>query len=86
LNSKLLETALKSSSNPNSPEKWKPPILRMYGKVENNYHLSNKKALFANMKLYYEAMRQDPFDVLPLTFHIKNGVDDPEFKDFKRTF
>ena len=38
------------------------------------------------MKLYYEALNRDPFEVLPLTFHIKNGVDDPEFKDFKRTF
>jgi tubulin--tyrosine ligase len=58
----------------------------MYGKVENNFHLSNKKALFANMKLYYEALNQDPFEVLPLTFHIKNGITDPEFLDFKKTF
>ncbi len=31
-------------------------LLRVYGKLENNYHLSNKKALFMNMKLYYEAL------------------------------
>lgn len=31
------------------------------------------------MKLYYEALNLDPFDVLPLTFHIKNGLDDPEY-------
>jgi len=28
------------------------------------------------MKLYYEAIGLDPFDVLPLTFHIKNGLED----------
>lgn len=64
----------------------KPQPLRMYGKLENNYHLSNKKALFANMKLYYEAIGMDPFDVLPLTFHIKNGLDDLEFREFRNTY
>lgn len=39
-----------------------------------------------NMKLYYEALNLDPFDVLPLTFHIKNGVSDPEYLDFTKTF
>ena len=28
------------------------------------------------MKLYYEAIGQDPFAVLPLTFHIKDGMAD----------
>jgi hypothetical protein len=54
INSKMLENALKSTLT--SSEKPKQPVLRIYGKVENNYHLSNKKALFANMKLYYEAL------------------------------
>jgi hypothetical protein len=35
------------------------------------------------MKNYYEAMGQDVFDNLPVTFHIKNGIDDPEFQKFK---
>ncbi len=60
--------------------------LRVYGKLECNYHLANKKALFMNMKLYYEAIGMDPFEVLPLTFHIKNGLTDPEFLEFKTTF
>ena len=55
LNYKMLENAQKSNSLTSS-EKPKQPVLRIYGKVENNYHLSNKKALFANMKLYYEAL------------------------------
>jgi len=45
--------------------------------------MSNKKALFMNMKNYYEAMAQDVFAHLPFTFHIKNGIDDAEFKRFE---
>jgi len=30
--------------------------LKIYNKLEDNYHLSNKKALFINMSSYYEAM------------------------------
>jgi hypothetical protein len=47
--------------------------------MENNYHLSNKKALYYNMKIYYESIGQDWFNVLPLTFHIKEGPSDKEF-------
>lgn len=46
--------------------------------MENNFHLSNKKALFINMRNYYEALGQNLSDALPLTFHIK-GIEDPEF-------
>jgi hypothetical protein len=30
--------------------------LKIYNKLEDNYHLSNKKALFLNMRFYYEAI------------------------------
>ena len=50
-----------------------------YNHMENNYHLSNKKALYYNMKIYYESIGQDWFNVLPLTFHIKEGPSDKEF-------
>ena len=56
--------------------------LKVYAKLENNYHLSNKYALFYNMRKYYKALDRDPFDVLPLTFHIKTGTGDPEYKNF----
>ena len=39
-----------------------------------------------NMKIYYEALGLDPFQVLPITFHIKNGSQDNEYKEFKKTF
>lgn len=56
---------------------------KVYNKIEDNFHMNNKKALYLNMKNYYEALDQDVFDNLPLTFHVKNGLDDPEFHRFK---
>lgn len=53
---------------------------------ENNYHLSNKKAIYYNMKIYYESLGQNPFDTLPLTYHIKEGENDREFHKFTETF
>jgi len=38
------------------------------------------------MKNYYDAIEQDPFDTLPVTFHIKNGLKDPEFERFKKYY
>jgi hypothetical protein len=55
---------------------------KLYNKIEDNYHLANKKALFVNMKTYYEAVGEDPFLALPVTFHIKDGLDDPLFSQF----
>jgi tubulin--tyrosine ligase len=54
--------------------------VRLYNKLEDSYHLHNKKALLYNMKTYYELLRQDPYDALPVTFHIKQGPTDPEFE------
>ena len=48
--------------------------------------MNNKKALYLNLKNYYEAMDQDIFDVVPLTFHVKNGLEDPEFAKFKQYY
>jgi len=43
--------------------------LRLYNKLEQNKQLTNKKGVFVNMRKYYESLGQDPFKVLPLTFH-----------------
>jgi hypothetical protein len=56
---------------------------KLYNKIEDNFHIANKKALFLNMRSYYESLGQDPFLHLPVTFHIKNGLSDPEFQKFK---
>jgi hypothetical protein len=69
----------------------KPPVVvqvdkldtKLYNKIEDNFHMANKKALLLNMRNYYEAMGQNVFDNLPVTFHIKNGLEDPEFAKFK---
>lgn len=59
---------------------------KLYNKLEANFNLSSKKWLFINMKNYYSNLGQDVFDVIPLTFHIKNGENDPEFLNFKTYF
>ena len=56
---------------------------KLYNKIEDNFHMNNKKALYLNMKNYYEALDQDVFANLPLTFHIKDGLEDPEFSKFQ---
>lgn len=58
----------------------------LYAKMESNFHLSNKKALFWNLSQYYRQVGKDPFKHLPLTFHIERGVDDPEFHKFQSYF
>jgi tubulin--tyrosine ligase len=57
----------------------------MYGKLESNFHLSNKKALFVNMQYYYNAIGQSPFDALPITYHVKK-IDDVQFVKFKENY
>lgn len=42
----------------------------LHNRLENNWHLSNKKALFVNMKSYYEAKKINPFEYIPVTFHV----------------
>ena len=59
-----------------------PAKIKICNRMECNYHLSNKKALFYNMRAYYEAIKENPFDYLPLTFHIQNGTEDKEYAKF----
>ena len=59
---------------------------KLYNRIEWNYNLTNKKTLFFNMKSYYESLGEDPFNILPLTFHVKGGSEDPEFQNFKKHF
>lgn len=54
--------------------------------MEGNFHLSNKKAIFYNMKVYYEAIKESPFDYLPLTFHIKDGMQDLSWHKFEEAY
>jgi tubulin--tyrosine ligase len=47
-----------------------------------NYFLGNKKALFYLMRKYYQLQNKNPFDYLPVTFHIVKGEEDPEYQRF----
>ena len=38
------------------------------------------------MKNYYEALGEDPFYNLPITYHVKSGLEDPEFTKFSAFF
>ena len=45
--------------------------VKVHNHLPRNYVLGNKKALFTTMKKYYEALNEDVFKYLPLTFHIE---------------
>lgn len=60
--------------------------IKISNKIEHNYNLSNKKALFYNLVRYYECLGEDPFEYIPLTYHIKLGESDPAFKKFEEKF
>jgi tubulin--tyrosine ligase len=43
---------------------------------ENNEFLGNKKALYYNMKSYYDSIGENVFNYLPVTFHVKDYGDE----------
>lgn len=51
----------------------------MHNHLINNYVIGNKKALFNTMANYYKETNQEVFDFLPLTFHIKDGMEDKKY-------
>ena len=58
----------------------------MHNHFIHNYYIGNKKALFYNLKRYYDLIGKDVFTIIPLTFHIKTGTSDPEYQNFVREF
>jgi hypothetical protein len=76
--------------NPISPpndETMDSSDIRLYAKLACNYQLTNKASLFHNMDVYYRSLLRDPFEVIPLTFHIKNGgTSDSEYQRFLACF
>ena len=38
------------------------------------------------MRKYYESIGEDPFKVLPVTFHTTQGIDDVEFRKFSNYY
>jgi len=35
--------------------------------------------MFINIKYYQECLNENPFEFIPLTFHIRTGVNEEEF-------
>jgi hypothetical protein len=62
------------------------PQLKIYGKMEHNYHLSSKKCLFHNLRIYYLARGLELWDVVPETFHVEHGVHDLAIVDFEKRY
>lgn len=62
------------------------PQILIHNHLENNFFLGNKKALFYNLKQYYELRASNVFNYIPLTFHIKTGIKDPQYKRFIHYF
>ena len=52
---------------------------KVHNHLINNYILGNKKALFNTMSNYYKENKEDVFSYLPLTFHIKDGLEDKKY-------
>ena len=60
--------------------------LKLYNRMEQNKQLTNKKGVFINMRKYYESLDEDPFKVLPLTFHTMKGLQDPDYHKFVQAY
>ena len=46
----------------------------MHNHLINNYVIGNKKALLKTMRQYYQKIDKNPFNYIPLTFHIIDGI------------
>lgn len=42
--------------------------------------------MFYNMRAFYEAIGEDVFKYLPLTFNIRKGEQDPEYSKFVKIY
>ena len=67
-----------------------PPIQEGYPKLSNhlngNYYLGFKKCLYKSLTLYYSLINKDTAKIIPITFHIKHGKNDPEYMRFKNVY
>lgn len=61
----------------NCPQKYVEKEQKIANHVPGCLSMHSKKQLFYNLKRYYTQQNADVFSVIPLTFHIKNGTEDP---------
>ncbi|CAK94059.1 unnamed protein product (macronuclear) [Paramecium tetraurelia] len=62
------------------------PNLKIHNHIEKNYHLGNKKALYHNLKRYYELTKQDLHSIIPMTFHVQKGSKDKVYLQFLENY
>lgn len=60
--------------------------VRMQNHFPHNYIIGNKKALLYTMTQFYESVGKKVFDFLPLSFHVKKGINDEEYSQFLKRF
>ena len=53
--------------------------IKTCNKLENNYQICNKKALFHNLVAY---LGERIGTIIPKTFHVVEGENDPKFQEF----
>ncbi|XP_031505734.1 uncharacterized protein LOC116268045 [Nymphaea colorata] len=56
--------------------------LHVQNHLVENYYIGNKKALFYNLKRYYDHINKAVFEAVPLTFHLTRGTEDPNYSEF----
>jgi hypothetical protein len=72
--------ALRSKMFALTPTPTRPQLIHNH--FCNNFIIGNKKALLQTMADYYATIGKDVFSSLPLTFHIKNGIEDDQYLKF----
>ena len=62
--------------------------IKIYGRMDKNKHLADKKCLFSCFQEYYALKGRCVFKerVFPITFHIVNGTADPQFANLAAVF
>jgi hypothetical protein len=67
----------------NSDEPVRREAFQIYNKLPHNHHLSNKKTFFQHLQEFYLEVGRDPWDALPVTFHVHEcSEDDSEWRNF----
>jgi len=59
--------------------------IKMGNHLENHFHISNKRAMYMNIKEYLEKMGRNVNEIFPLTFLVSN-YDDPVLKQFEEAY
>jgi len=63
-----------------------PLNFKLHNHFQGDFHLGNKKALFHNLRILYDCMNESLFTNIPVTFHIRKGLEDPEYRIFLAYF